>query len=84
MVGREYLRSVPEEEDARLLVDLICSGQAVGRADLVGADLKELREWLRHQQRQEFEHGRIVKVQGWILSETEARLCALAALVYGN
>lgn len=81
VVGREYLRSVPGEEDARLLVDLICSGQAAGRANLVGADLKELREWLRHQQCQDFEHGRIVKVQGWILSETEARLCALAALI---
>jgi len=81
IVGREYLRSVPEEADARLLVDLICSGQAAARANLVGANLKELREWLRHQQRQDFEHGRIVKVRGWILSETEVRLCALVALI---
>jgi hypothetical protein len=81
MVGREYLRSVPEEEDARLLVDLICSGQVGRRETLLGADLKELREWLRGQQRLDFEHGRIVKVQGWILSETEVRLCALAALL---
>lgn len=81
LVGVEYLRSVPREADARMLVDLICSREAELRATLIKADLKALRELLRHQQRQDFEQGRIVKLQGWILSETEARLCALAAIV---
>lgn len=80
VVGREYLRSVPEEADARLLVDLICSGQIERRAELAKADRGELRELLLLQQRHDFEHGRIVNVQGWILSETEVRLCALTAL----
>jgi hypothetical protein len=35
---------------------------------------------LLHRHSQDFEHGRFVKVQGWILSVTEARLCALVAL----
>jgi len=81
IVGREYLRNVAGEADARLLVDLICSGQADRRVDLLTADLKRLRGLLRIQQSEDFEHGRIVKVRGWILSETEVRLCALATLV---
>jgi len=28
----------------------------------------------------DFSNGRIVRVQGWLLGETEARLCAIAAL----
>ncbi|MDA2917049.1 hypothetical protein MYX64_09465 [Nitrospinae bacterium AH_259_B05_G02_I21] len=81
VIGQEYLRSVPEEADAPLLVDMICSSLPKRRADLVGADLEELRELLRHQQRHDFEYGRTVKVNDWILSETEVRLCALAALL---
>lgn len=80
-VGLEYLRCVPREADERLLVDLICSSRAERRAELDQANKGKLRELLRLQMRQDFEHGRIVNVQGWILSETEGRLCALAALL---
>jgi hypothetical protein len=31
--------------------------------------------------RDDFEHGRIVRIEGWALSVTEARLCSLAVLV---
>lgn len=80
VIGREYLRRVPNEANATLLVDLISSSSAERRLELTKADTKKLRELLLLQQRQDFEDGRIVKVQGWILSETEVRLCALAAL----
>lgn len=81
IIGLEYLRCAPREADARLLVDLICSCQAEHKLELAKADMEQRRELLLLQQRQDFERGRIVKVQGWILSETEVRLCALAALV---
>jgi len=80
-VGREYLRCVPREADVHLLVDLICSFQEKRIAELSTADMAKLRELLLLQQRRDFEEGRIVHVHGWILSETEARLCALADLV---
>ena len=79
VLGLEYLRSRPKEADAQVLVDLI-SGP-LERVELTEAGLETVRELLRIQQRQDFERGRVVRVQGWILSETEARLCALAALV---
>lgn len=80
IVGLEYLRGAPHEASASVLVDLICSSDPERRGQLAQADARKRRELLRAQQRQDFEQGRIVRVQGWILSETEARLCALAAL----
>ena len=81
VVGREYLRAVRREADVGLLVDLICSGRADRRTEISQAGRDKLRELLRQQQCDDFEHGRIVNLHGWMLSETEVRLCALAALV---
>ena len=84
MVGREYLRSHPSEADASRLIDLICSGSAERRAELAGSDDEALRRLVVLQQRHDFEDGRVVRVRGWILSETECRLCALAAMTAGS
>jgi hypothetical protein len=84
MVGSEYLRSRPDEADGPRLVDMICSGSAERRAELAGADDEALRRFVVSQQRRDFEDGRVVKVRGWILSETECRLCALAAVSTGS
>lgn len=81
VVGHAYLQCVPEEANTQLLVRLICSANTDRRREFLVADLDKLRELLRLQQDQDFEHGRISKVKGWVLSETEVRLCALAALI---
>jgi hypothetical protein len=81
VVGLEYLRSAPREADVPMLVDLICSLQPDRRAEFSQADGQTLGNLLLCQQRDDFEHGRTVNVRGWILSATEVRLCALAALV---
>jgi hypothetical protein len=81
VIGLEYLRRTPMEADVRQLTRLICS-RWQGRYDKIAhADAARIKELLLRQQREDFEEGRIVNVRGWILSETEARLCALAALV---
>jgi hypothetical protein len=81
IVGVEYLRSVPLEAKANVLIDLICSFDGGQRAEFAQADNQKLTELLRLQQRQDFEHGRVVNLHGWILSKTECRVCALAALI---
>jgi hypothetical protein len=81
VIGVEYLRVAPMEADVHFLADLICSFEEERRVAFAHADAGELRVLLQRQQRQDFERGRIVTVHGWILSRTEARLCALAALV---
>ena len=81
VVGLEYLRFKPSEAKTDVLVDLIASVDGERRAEFTQADTKKLRDILRAQQCQDFEHERVVNVRGWILSETECRLCALAALL---
>ena len=81
VIGLEYLRSTPMEADPRQLTNLICSRWQGRYDDVAHADTARIKELLLRQQREDFEKGRIVNVQGWILSETEARLCALTALV---
>ena len=79
-IGLEYLRCRPLEANEDVLVDLLCSGWPERHAEFARAGLEKRRRLLAMQQRQDFEHGRVVMLQGWIMSETEGRLCALALL----
>lgn len=83
VVGWAYLRAFPSDADQSRLVELLCSGSADRQKELAGADDEKLRSLLLLQQRYDFEHGRVVQVQGWILSQTESWLCALAAATSG-
>jgi hypothetical protein len=55
-------------------------GIAGGHAALVRASVPEMSALLNDRIRQDFASEQVVKVDGWILSITEARLCALTAL----
>jgi hypothetical protein len=44
------------------------------------AEPEALANWLQAKQRDDFDQSRVVLVQRWMLSKTEARLCALVAL----
>lgn len=79
-VGRAYLRSAPHERNPHLLVQAIAASRPELRRNLAASDVPRLRAWLSQALREDFEQGRLVEVDGWILAETEARLCALAAL----
>ena len=77
-VGESYLKLHPGERrldqlNARLVEDL--------RWDpLTGADA-DLATLVARRVRSDFRQGRTVLVDGWVLSETEARLAAVASLV---
>jgi hypothetical protein len=81
IVGLEYLRVAPTEADAWQLTKSICACWQEPYDEIAHADIAKIKQRLRHQQRDDFEKGRTLEVDGWILSETEVRLCALAALV---
>ena len=49
-------------------------------AELKDASKTHIREQVEAASLQDFSDGRIVRVQGWLLSETEAKLSAIAAL----
>jgi len=80
LIGREYLRIAPHEANVQILSDLIELGHGDDPKCTSDADAESLRERLWSRTRQDFEEGHIVRIHGWILSLTETRLCALAAL----
>lgn len=79
-IGLAYLQSYPNEADAQALEDRIAQGIAGGRVALAGAGQREMSALINDRIRQDFAAEQVVKVQGWMLSITEARLCALSAL----
>ncbi len=72
-IGEQYRQLVPDEDDAKVLMQALLLPSQRGLASGPGADLAELI-------RQDFSHGRTVMVDGWILARTEARQCALYSL----
>ncbi len=80
IIGQKYLRTAPEEAHKRVLLDLICRGSASNQAQLLVSDVPTTRSVLQEWIRKDFELGRTVLVNGWMLSQTETRLCALSAV----
>jgi hypothetical protein len=74
-IGRVYLDDHPEEADLATLVRLL-EKESGWRTAWEGPSerIAELARWAT---RHDYDKGRIVAVEGWILSRTEARLCAL-------
>lgn len=80
-VGREYLRNAPDEASTARLVSAIAVGLPGGVAGLRDISDADLRELLSKRMVEDFDLGRTAELQGWVLSLTEARLCALTTLV---
>jgi hypothetical protein len=74
-LGRVYLDSHPEDRDPDALV-----GAIEGAAGELPADPRQAIVSLQRQVRDEYARDAVVPVSGWVLSRTEARLYALAAL----
>lgn len=80
IVGRIYLNTAPPgESDPDELVARI-AGDNLASWESLAADRDSLFDAVRARHRDDFEQGRTASVDGWVLSRTEARLCALAAL----
>ena len=75
-LGALYLRGHPTENNAEYLALLIA--RATGRNE------PDIRKAVDTVVRSDFATGRTVVVDGWVLSVTEARQCALYALVTGR
>jgi hypothetical protein len=80
IVGWAYLSNAPLEASTAVLLDYLRLSPEQWQ-QVSEEDSAELRKWFHRHQREDFVQGRIVKIHGYMLSETEARFCALAALV---
>jgi hypothetical protein len=80
VIGREYLTQIPDEASVEKLVALICKKDE-SYSGLLQADDASLRKMIQDRQRGDFANGRTVRIKGWILSQTEVRLYALAVVI---
>jgi hypothetical protein len=80
-VGRAYLAGHPGEAAIGHLVTQL--GKALRRWDCEPdrADRMTLRAAMSRLVKEDFASSRVVKVDGWVLSLSEARLCGLVALL---
>ena len=79
-LGRSYLAGHPDEADAARLVDSLGALLPPGARALPDGAIA-LRRSVREKVREDFETEHTVWVEGWLLARTEARLCALSALL---
>ncbi|MBW1683557.1 MAG: hypothetical protein JRS35_00690 [Deltaproteobacteria bacterium] len=79
-VGREYLELSPDMPDAAAVLERLAGSRLREWEALYASDPDRLAQSLRLQHGSDFAHERVVAIRGWVLSETEARLCALAEL----
>ncbi len=79
-LGELYKKSVPEESEYEVLVRLLKSKDSDSKiGDIKGE--KAIQKMLKQKITTDFENDNIVVLDGWILSKTEARQCALFSLI---
>jgi hypothetical protein len=80
-LGAEYLKHFPDEDDDTILLEGLTGGAARASEweELASSDPQALRQSIRQRHREDFRAGRTRLLSGWVLSETELRLCALVA-----
>ena len=76
-LGRLYVRQVPAEDDPRILARLAIALPEAPQVDAIALDRTSLHHRLDARVRGDFASGTTVQLDGWVLSRTEARLCAL-------
>lgn len=81
-VGKAYLAQQPTEASVYKLVDLIVSEIAAETPKWYTLGLDGVKQLLQEQMQRDFASEKTVKLQGWLVSLTEARLYALVALTY--
>jgi hypothetical protein len=72
-MGKQYLELYPQEQDISLLISLINSSQY--------SQEQSLRRELQDNTRRDFEFNQTMILDGWVISRTEARQCALFTLM---
>ena len=75
--GTSYLQKIPAEKNHHKLVQLLANNSSIAGS----SDEKAIHQYLEEQVKMDFEAGKTVMINGWVLSVTEARQCALFSLI---
>lgn len=78
-IGEAYRTKVPAESGKEALTERLLEDSS-GNPLSEKTDNTAIHAFLNDKIKQDFEAGRIVTLHGWMLSETEARQCALFSL----
>jgi len=78
VVGRKYVEGVRVSK--KILIERLCRALNKNPDDILLISDERLRALVVARQRDDFDRGRVVNVDGWILSQTEVYLCALTEL----
>jgi hypothetical protein len=78
VIGRAYLAEIDVCRD--VLLGWLIADLALDAMTAYELDARALTARLRTRIGHDFANGRVVRLRGWLLSETELRVCALAAL----
>jgi hypothetical protein len=71
-IGKEYLQKFPDENSVRKLSKILSKETS--------SNSNNVNETLNQKIVSDFIDGRIIMIDGWLLSETETRQCALFSL----
>jgi len=80
VLGQEYLRVTPAEAKQKTLTALVVNRLPAKYRTLSAVTDRQLRDHLLAAARRDFIQARTVQLDGWMMSLTEARLCAIATL----
>jgi hypothetical protein len=79
-IGEAYMKKVTDENDQQKLVRLILSDSSHNILSSASPD-STIENLIKRKTDVDFAKGNTVTVNGWVLSQTEARQCALFAIV---
>jgi hypothetical protein len=79
-IGRAYLQIAADEQDRDTLVEALAGPDLDEWERLARHDAAALEHAVRTRHREDFLHARTIRLHGWILSLTEARLATLTLL----
>jgi hypothetical protein len=78
-IGHYYLEVYPDEAVTEKMQRQVEDSLGEVPSDVI-SDEGKFRHFVQEKIRSDFKQGKTVTLDGWVLSETEARLCALLAL----
>jgi len=78
-IGAAYRKQVSDESKEKQLINLLLT-DSTNNAIPVTSEDAVINSLLERKIQKDFETGKTVIVKGWVLSETEARQCALFSL----
>lgn len=76
-IGMIYLQQPGAERNRDAALGALLASTALTREQVAGMQQRTLHRTLQERMRADYASGNAVNVEGWILSRTEARLCAL-------